>query len=502
MPARTARRLLLLTLVGGLAADLLFDRVGLGINVPIAVAAILVTAFAIRPAEARTERLDSWLPLVAVIAAVLVALRDDPIVTFLDLSLAGIATLASMVALSGVAVTRRSLPAVTSLGLLAGGWLGLGTARLIGAAGSDGALRDAGAASRRSIPVIRGLLIALPIVLVFTALLASADAVFAHVVDVTLSLPVDLSDLTWRAGVTLVAAWALGGTFAIAARAVPVAVEDLGLDELAAAARSSGLRLSAPTEATVVLVVVDVLFGIFVVLQVAYLFGGADTLAAAGITYSDYARAGYFQLVAVVVGAGMLLLIATAAAAGPEGRSRAFVAAALGLLALTAVILASAAVRLGLYQQAYGWTELRFYVAASIAWLAIAGVVATLLLVRDRMSWLVHGLALGAVAVTLAISALGPQSFITSQNLARALDPSLVPPGGHSGLDAEYLASLGDDTIPALIEALPRLDAESQAAIRPALDQRRADLASDAGGQVPQAWNLSRERAREALQSL
>jgi hypothetical protein len=101
--------------------------------------------------------------------------------------------------------------------------------------------------------------------------------------------------------------------------------------------------------------------------------------------------------------------------------------------------------------------------------------------------------------VTLAVSVLGPQSSITSQNLARALDPSLVPPGGHSGLDAEYLASLGDDAIPALVEALPRLDAESQAALRPALDQRRDDLASDVAGQAPQAWNLSRERAREAL---
>jgi Domain of unknown function (DUF4153) len=499
MPAQTARRLLLVGLVGGAAADILFDRVGLGINVPIAVVAILVSAFAVRRAEAHTDRLDVWLPLVAIVAAVLLAVRDDPVVTFLDLSLAGVATLASVVALSGVAVTRRSLLAVTSLGLLAGGWLGIGTARLLGAANSDGALRDAGAASRRSIPIIRGLLIALPIVVVFTALLASADAVFAHVVDVTLRLPVDLSDLSWRAGFTLVAAWGLGGTFAIAARAVPVAVDDLGLDELAAAVRSSGMRLSAPTEATVVLLVVDALFAIFVVLQLAYLFGGADTLAAAGITYSDYARAGYFQLVAVVVGAGILLLITAAAAARPEGGSHAFVAAALGLVGVTAVILASAAVRLGLYQQAYGWTELRFYVAASIAWLAIAGVVATVLLVRDRMGWLVHGLAIGAVAVTLAISVLGPQSFITSQNLARALDPSLVPPDGHSGLDAEYLASLGDDAIPALVDALPRLDPASQTAIRPALDQRRVDLALDPAGQAPQAWNLSRERAREAL---
>ena len=42
---------------------------------------------------------------------------------------------------------------------------------------------------------------------------------------------------------------------------------------------------------------------------------------------------------------------------------------------LTFVILASAAFRLSLYQDAYGWTELRFYVDATIAWLGL-GIVA------------------------------------------------------------------------------------------------------------------------------
>lgn len=499
MPPHQPRHLLLVALIGGAAADYLFDRVGLGINVPIAVAVVLFGAFAAHPVGTRIDPADRWLPVVALAAAILVALRSDPIVTFLDLSLASIATVASIVAISGVPVTRRTLLAVTSLGVLAGTWLAIGATRLIAAATAGGAIQGAGAAGRRTIPVLRGLLIALPIVLVFTALLASADAVFARVVDVTLSLPVDLGDLAGRLAVTLVLGWGLAGAFAIATRAVPVRVEDLGLDEFATLARSSGLRLSAATEATIVLVLVDLLFLVFVVLQIAYLFGGADTIVAAGITYSDYARAGYFQLVAVVIGAGILLTIAAAAAVRPEGRSRAFIAAALALLGLTAVILASAAVRLDLYQQAYGWTELRFYVAASIAWLAIGGAVATALLVRDRMGWLAHGLAIGGVAITLAISAIGPQSFITDQNLARALDPSLVPAGGHAGLDAEYLAGLGDDAIPAIVAALPRLDSASQLALRDAVHARVERLVVEHGDSDWQAWNLSRENARFVL---
>jgi len=498
MPASRARRLVLLALVGGVTADILFDRVGLGINVPLMILAALAVSAAVRPADARFDRLDAWLPAVAVAAAVLVAIRSDPIVTFLDLALASIATLATIVALSGVAVTRGSLLAVTSVGVLAGAWLGIGSAALFTAAGADDGWRGAGAASRRSLPLVRGLLIAAPIVLVFTALLASADAVFAHVVDVTLALPIDVGDLAWRGAASVAAAWAVGGALAIATRAVPLELPDLGLESLVALG-PNGARLRAATEATVVLVLVDVLFAVFVALQVAYLFGGADTVAAVGITYSDYAHQGYFQLVAVVVGAGLLLVIAAAAARRPEGRSPVFLGSAVALLGLTAVILASAAVRLGLYQQAYGWTELRFYVAASICWLAIAGVIATALLVRDRMGWLAHGLAIGAVIVTLGVSVIGPQSFITDQNLARALDPSLVPPGGHAGLDAEYLAGLGDDAIPAIVAALPHLDAASQLALEDAVDHRFQRLVIDHADQDWQAWNLSREHARAVL---
>jgi hypothetical protein len=237
---------------------------------------------------------------------------------------------------------------------------------------------------------------------------------------------------------------------------------------------------------------------VFAVVQVVYLFGGADTLATIGMTYSDYARQGYFQLVGVVALAGLLLL----GAHEVIGRTRAFLLAALALLGLTGVILASAAVRLSLYQGAYGWTELRFFVAASIAWLAICVVIAVALLVRDRMRWLPHGLAIGAVAVTLAVSALGPQAFVMRQNLARVLDPTLVAPGGQAGIDLNYGLTLGDDAIPDLVAAMRVVPAVDASALLDQLRRRRTDLELEAAVAGPLSWNLARQRAREALTRL
>ena len=54
-------------------------------------------------------------------------------------------------------------------------------------------------------------------------------------------------------------------------------------------------------------IVVAALFAIFVTLQLAYLFGGRDTLDAAAITFSSYARRGFFELIGAVALVGLLL---------------------------------------------------------------------------------------------------------------------------------------------------------------------------------------------------
>jgi hypothetical protein len=334
-------------------------------------------------------------------------------------------------------------------------------------------------------------------------LLGSADAVFGHALDEALRLP-NLDDLAGRAAFAAVAAVLVAGPITVAAGASglldPIddpAFEPPGLPEPPAPAPARSR--SGATEAIVVVVAVDLLFAAFAAVQVVYLFGGSDTLATIGMTYSDYARQGYFQLVGVVALAGLLLIGAHEIA----GRRRDLLAAGLVLLVLTGVILASAALRLRLYQDAYGWTELRFFVAASIGWLAAAVGISIALLATDRMRWLAHGLAGSAVAVTLLVSAIGPQSFVMDQNIARAIDSSIVPEGGHSGLDIEYTLTLGDDAIPALVAALDRLpqDVRDRAAYE--LGVRRTTLDAYAGpADGWQSWNLSRQRARESLRQV
>lgn len=124
--------------------------------------------------------------------------------------------------------------------------------------------------------------------------------------------------------------------------------------------------------AFVVLAVTLTVYMLFCIVQIRFLFAGLFTDGSIalpdGLTYSEYARGGFFQLLAVT--AINVTLFGLAIALAP--RTRMLNAALVALLALTAVILASAALRLGLYINAYGLTWLRYLSASFIALLAIA----------------------------------------------------------------------------------------------------------------------------------
>ena len=73
-------------------------------------------------------------------------------------------------------------------------------------------------------------------------------------------------------------------------------------------------------------------------------------------------------------------------------------------------------------------------------------------------------------------------------------------PGGHAGLDVEYGLTLGEDAIPALVDALPRLPPLDRARVLRELQDRKASLAPDDSTRGPWAWNAAREHARAALE--
>ena len=505
MERSLALRILVAGLLIGTLAEVVLDGPAFGLNVPIVVIALLAAAWLLRRPGRAPDPLDAWLPVVAIVSAGFVAVRGDPFLAMLDTLVALTFTAASMAAFSGLPVTRRSASVVAGLGLWVVGAVAWGPPRTIAAMRPMPVLEDEGDRSTgRSLPawtgpVARGLLIGVPLALIFAVLFASADPIFRRGLDDVLGLQIDLGTLPGRVLFALACAWLAVAMLTVAATGIAPMERGSSLGAAASSPPIDRLRGLGAIEALVILLVIDLVVAAFVGLQLAYLFGGLDTLAAIGMTYSDYARRGFFELVAAACLAGAVVV---ALETTVQRRTRPYLAALLALVGLSAVVLVSAAMRLRLYQDAYGWTELRLYVLVTIVSLGAAIVVTTGLVLANRTRWLGHGLAVIGVVALIGLNLIAPSAFVAERNLARVIDPSLVPPDGQADLDRAYLSVLPDDAIPSVVAALPRLSDADRGAITWFLDQRAQELATDPAYAGPAAWNLGRERAREALETI
>jgi uncharacterized protein DUF4153 len=502
MDRPVARRLLVAAIVLGSLAEVVLDGPAFGINIAILVVAALAAGWMLRRRDRAPDPLDAWLPVTAVVLAGFVAVRADPFLALLDTFGAALFLGASIAAFSGLAVTRRSASVIGTMAAWTLEAAVAGAPRVVWASRGEKREPAPGNTVRARIgerwaPVARGLLLGLPLATIFAVLFASADPIFRRGLDDLFGWQIDLSTVLGRVLFITAVAWLSAGLLSIAAVGIP----SVERSSLGAAARTRAMPTSlvGATEAIIVLVVVDLVVGLFVGLQIAYLFGGQSTLVAVGLTYSDYARRGFFELVAAAcLAGGVVVALETTVAR----RSRPYVVLLLALIGLTAVVLVSAALRLRLYQDAYGWTELRLYVLTAIAALGAALVVMVALALLGRMQWLGHGLAVIGVVALVGLNLVAPAGFVAARNVERIVDPSLVPADGQTALDAAYLGVLPDDAIPVLVAALPALPEAERRDVRRQLERRWADLRDDPALLSPAAWNLGRERAREALQTL
>jgi hypothetical protein len=246
-------------------------------------------------------------------------------------------------------------------------------------------------------------------------------------------------------------------------------------------------------EVGIVLGLLDLLFLTFVVIQVRYLFGGAGrVVATAGLTYAEYARHGFFELVTVTALALPLLLIAHwLLRAETRAHRRLFKALAGIMVVLLFVVVASALQRMYLYQHEFGLTELRLYTTVFMVWISAVLLWFVLTVLRARREHFAFGALIAGFAAIFAINAVNPDALIASTNIHRMEEGKRF--------DAYYLTTLSADAVPVLVESLPEIgdnrlwkDFAVEQAVVDRWDSREPDW---------RTWNLGRSRARHLVRS-
>ncbi len=250
--------------------------------------------------------------------------------------------------------------------------------------------------------------------------------------------------------------------------------------------------LLGAVEVGVVLGLLNVLFACFVVVQFRYFFGGAArVMSITELTYSEYARRGFFELT-WVAGLVLPLLLGAHALLRKDSRAagRIFRALAGVQVGLLFVIMTSAVARMRLYQSEYGLTELRLYTTAFMLWLGLVFVwFAWTVLVRGARARFACGALVAAFATVALLHLFNPDAYIVRANAAHAR-------AGRS-FDVEYAASLSADAVPALISALPSLRGDERCLAGRAL--LRGWTSDVTYNEDWRAWNVSRWRARRAM---
>jgi hypothetical protein len=327
-----------------------------------------------------------------------------------------------------------------------------------------------GHAARTVVAAVVGLCL----VAVFAPLLASADPAFARLLD-DLVPTVDDSAVVRAVLFALGAGAVLGAGFLVMAPPSPPGP------------RASGPARLRRVEWALPVGLLVALFVLFVGVQFATLFGSDDYVRrTTGLTYAEYARGGFWQLLAVTVLALGVVLLASRYAPTPTSADRMWKRSLLAALAaLTLVIVASALRRMWLYQEAYGFTTLRLVVLTCELWLGVCFVLVLVAVLRLRARPVVREMAAAGVVALLALAAINPDGFVADYNVDRYATTGQ--------LDTSYLSTLSADAVP----ALARLPEEQRCEVLPHIAARTA---------VPEeswtGWNASRAAAREVLAAM
>jgi hypothetical protein len=496
LPPASVAALLLAGVVLGAVGDALLRAPGPpGLNLSLWVASVALAALALhrRAALVLDRERVAWLAIGVVFAAGL-AWRDAPPLMVLALGCATL-TFALAAHVSAAAWVRRA-GVLQYAGALALGALHAWTAgalALVDATRSTPRVESGRAAGWGIAAAVgRGLVIAAPLVAVFGALFMSADAVFADLVANVVRF-----DVEWIASHVLlfaILAWLSTGYLRgfLTGTSLPWQADRPQASEGRDVAAPKGPALGI-TEVATALAAIDLLFLVFVIVQFRYLFG-ADTLVqiTPDLTYSEYARRGFFELVFAVVLVVPVLLAADWVVDRRIRRDTLVFRGLAGMqIGLVLAIAASALQRLRLYYSSYGLTESRFYAMVLLVWIGAMLLWLAATVLRGRRSSFAFGALASGLATVALLFVINPDAIVARTNLTRMASVADAP----ARFDVAYAASLSADAVPVLIDALPALPGDVQCPLaRHMLRRWPPD-----GERSIRSWNWSAARASDAV---
>lgn len=327
-----------------------------------------------------------------------------------------------------------------------------------------------------------GLLISVPLLFIIIPLLSSADSAFNNIFKDFFELfaSIDISEIKFRIILFVIV---FGLTFSyMYFLTLPNENKEVNIEK-----SNKPNQAFDPITVITVLISINIVYVIFAFLQFSYLFSLPKNLS-----YSEYARKGFFELVLVTL-INLTILLLTIHLTKKNTAKTAISLKILNILLIfcTIVMLISAFFRMYLYEQVYGFTYLRVFTHSFMLYI-FALLMATLYKIfADKVHILKLYIIISLVAYTL-INYANVDVFIAKNNIARFHNDS-------KQLDINYLTNLSYEAVPELLEFLPELKEkapQTAAILENDLYIKKNNLKDF---NAWQSFNFSINRAKEAL---
>lgn len=284
--------------------------------------------------------------------------------------------------------------------------------------------------------VFLGLFLSLPLTVIVGALLASADAGVAKVLE-TMSnmITEELVTVIWQMLLGLpVGFWIFATVYVTTNKERYPEICDTAFE-----AKLNDLRIIPVMGLCTSVTPICLLYLIYVISQISYFCSAFLGKLPEAMSYAQYARRGFFELCAIAVLNLLVILVLMGCGKKTEGKSnRATTVYSCTLCLFTLFIIATAIAKMVMYINAYGLTRLRLYTAWFMVLLAVVFIV---ILTRQFVEKLPSAQIL-VTAFTVMLAALcfsRPDALIAEYNINRWEKGTL------KSLDIDMLCELSDD---------------------------------------------------------
>jgi hypothetical protein len=331
--------------------------------------------------------------------------------------------------------------------------------------------------------IAAGLLICVPVLLIVLPLLSSADMVFNHYL-INVSRIWELVDLRPAASHSLIILFVFVCLYCYiwSFHVKPPSAE------IEKTAKQGFLD---PVTVLTVLFVINLVYLLFSIIQFSYLYGGQSYSLPAGFTYAEYARRGFFELVAVTLINLSILLSSIQFVQKKNRLADTIVRCCLSLLVLFSLnMLFSAHFKMSLYEEACGLTYLRVFVHYFMCLLLVLFVIAL------GHIWL-SKIPLVKAYIVIALAFYTVLNFI---NVDKIIIRSSIDRYAKTGeIDINYLKTLSYDAIPDMLSLTEDTNQEIARQVKDYLLKEKQRLTKD---KPWQSFNYSRYRAVLALEKV